>query len=140
MTLAVVDASVLLKLYLAETGSTEAEALENRHDLIAPDLVIAETMNALWKALRRKFVQAAEAKQVVEGISKSFFAIVPTEELAERAWEIVVALDHPAYDTFYLALAERERCMFVTADERLYRKTRGTKFATLVSPLLARER
>jgi predicted nucleic acid-binding protein len=136
MTLAVVDASVVLKLFLAEDGSSEAEALESSHDLIAPDLVIPETLNALWKALRRKFIEAAQARRIAASMRKPFLAVVPAEELVVRAWEIVVALDHPAYDALYIALAEREGCALVTADERLYRKTRSTKFAKLVTPLL----
>jgi len=139
MTFVVVDASVALKLFLAETGSAEAEALVNTHDVIAPDLVIPESLNALWKAVRRKFVQAGEAQQIAAAIASTFFAIVPTQELAPHAWEIVVLLDHPAYDTFYLALAEREGCRFITADDLLYHKTRSTKFAKLVVPLLPRD-
>jgi predicted nucleic acid-binding protein len=138
MTLVVADASVVLKLFLAETGSAEAEVLESNNDLIAPDLVIPEFLNALWKAVRRKFVESGEAQQIAAAIASSFFAIVPTQELAARAWEIVALLDHPAYDTFYLALAEREGCRFITADDGVYRKTRSTEFAKLVVPLLPR--
>jgi predicted nucleic acid-binding protein len=46
-------------------------------------------------------------------------------------------LNHPVYDCFYVALAQREKSMLVTADDRLYRKTRGTQFEPLVRPLVS---
>jgi len=32
---------------------------------------------------------------------------------------MAVKFGHPIYDCFYLALAERERCLLATADDRL---------------------
>ncbi|HWE05934.1 MAG TPA: type II toxin-antitoxin system VapC family toxin [Rhizomicrobium sp.] len=138
MTLAVVDASVALKLFIAEVGSAEAEEIQRTHDLIAPDLVLPELLNALWKARRLGLVGAEQARQIAAAIAQPFFAFVPSEELLDRAWAIAVALDHPAYDAFYIALAERERCVLFTADERLTRKTRRTSFTKLVKMLKTR--
>ena len=39
--------------------------------------------------------------------------------LADEALRIAVAINHPAYDCFYLALARREAAPLVTADKRL---------------------
>jgi predicted nucleic acid-binding protein len=42
-------------------------------------------------------------------------------------------LSHPVYDCVYLALAERERARFVTADQRLLRRAVSLRAgATLV--------
>jgi predicted nucleic acid-binding protein len=95
VTLAVTDASVALKLFLAEEGSEESEKLQRRHDLIAPDLVLPEILNALWKAHRRGLVGDEQAKLVAASIAQPFFALVPAEELLERSWDIAVALDVP---------------------------------------------
>lgn len=72
---------------------------------------------------------------VAEALPKHFFAIVPSQIIAMRAGQIAIELDHSIYDCLYLALAEQESCMLVTADERLCRKMRGTKFSHLVQPL-----
>jgi predicted nucleic acid-binding protein len=138
VTLAVVDASVALKLFVAEEGSDKAEALHRDFDLIAPDLVIPETLNALWKAHRRGLVGKEHALQIVPAIAKPYFALFAADELAESAWNIAVSLDHPAYDGFYVALAEMQHCTLFTADERLWRKTRRTRFASLVKQLQRR--
>jgi len=45
--------------------------------------------------------------------------LAPMRPLLRRATELSIALRHPAYDCFYLALAETRSCPVVTADERL---------------------
>ncbi|HEY5047864.1 MAG TPA: type II toxin-antitoxin system VapC family toxin [Rhizomicrobium sp.] len=72
---------------------------------------------------------------VADALPKRFTVIVPLRILAARAGEIAVELDHPVYDAFYIALAEQEHCVLVTADDRLFRKTRRTPFAKLVKTL-----
>jgi predicted nucleic acid-binding protein len=42
--------------------------------------------------------------------------------LLERAMRLAIALEHPAYDCMYLALAGAQGCDFVTADGVLSRK------------------
>ena len=44
-------------------------------------------------------------------------------------------LDHPVYDCFYLALAEREGVQLLTADARLIGRLAGTARAGLCRPL-----
>jgi len=45
--------------------------------------------------------------------------LVSMDDLSARAVEMAVKFGHPIYDCFYLALAERERCLLATADDRL---------------------
>ena len=47
----VVDASVALKWFKQEGGSDEARTLLLREPLIAPELILAEVLNAAWKAV-----------------------------------------------------------------------------------------
>jgi len=46
-----------------------------------------------------------------------------------------LALDHPVYDCFYLALAEREQSVVVTADRRLITRLAQTRYERLVRRL-----
>jgi len=52
----------------------------------------------------------------------AFDELVPLAGLSRRAAAIALALDHPVYDCFYLALAEARDAPMVTADRRLLRR------------------
>lgn len=122
MTLLVVDASVALKWVIPEDGSILALALRREHRFTAPDLLIAECANVLWKQVRREFLTHDQALMAADVLSRTDIDIKPMQPLLKAATRLAVSLNHPAYDCFYLALATAEDCPFVTADERLVRK------------------
>lgn len=118
----VVDASVVLKWVVQETGSAEAEALRWADQLLAPDLILAECGNAIWKKVRRGEFTRDEAGLAIRLLEQSDIELRPMRNLIVTAVDLSIALDHPAYDCVYLALAEAEQRPFVTADEALVRK------------------
>ena len=61
MTHLVIDASVAIKWVIAEHGTREALSLR-RHRLFAPDLLVAECANVLWKKTRRNELTEDEAR------------------------------------------------------------------------------
>jgi predicted nucleic acid-binding protein len=116
----VVDASVAVKWVMPESGSTAAAALrEDDSHLIAPAIVIAEIGNALWKKTSRGEIEKREAISAFHLAVSHFAELIPLDDLHQTAFELAIALRHPIYDCFYLALAERERCALVTADAKL---------------------
>ncbi|MBC7226388.1 MAG: type II toxin-antitoxin system VapC family toxin [Thermoflexales bacterium] len=93
----VVDTSVVIKWFVPEPLSQEARRVllgyqSGAYRLIAPDLLVAEFGNVLWK------------KHRFEGLTLEEVAITHTRTV---------------YDSLYLALSLREQCPYVTADERL---------------------
>jgi predicted nucleic acid-binding protein len=118
----VVDASVVIKWFIDESGTTEALSLR-RHRLLAPDLLVAECANVLWKKVRRNELSEDEAVLAARLLARSDIELEPMRALLEPATRLAIALDHPAYDCTYLALAAARGCDFVTADEALSRKT-----------------
>ena len=56
-----------------------------------------------------------------------FAALALDEELRGRALAIAVDLNHPIYDCFYLALAEREHAPLISADKRLLAAAKKAK-------------
>jgi predicted nucleic acid-binding protein len=50
----------------------------------------------------------------------------PSNPLLVRAMEVALATRRAVYDCVYLALAEREGCELVTADEQFVRGLRNT--------------
>jgi predicted nucleic acid-binding protein len=131
----VIDASIALKWFLNEPDSPAAAAVGARQDLIAPDLLLAEVANALWRSVRIGRLPSDAAHSAVSRLPRELARLAPGAGLIGRAFEIATALDHPVYDGFYLALAEREATLLVTADQRLQGRITGTAWERLVRDL-----
>jgi len=132
----VIDASVAIKWVVDEPG-TEQALLLRRHHLVAPDLLIAECANILWKKVRRKELSEAEAILAARLLQRTEVELEPMRGLLEPATKLAIALGHPAYDCTYLALAEARSCAMVTADDQLYRRTLAIGFEPKVVRLAA---
>ena len=122
MTRLVIDASIALKWVVQEDGTKQALFLRQRAKLIAPDLLVPECANILWKKVQRKELTRDEALLAARLLQGAEIELLPTRSLLEQAARIAIDLDHPAYDCLYLALAMENGCRFVTADERFIRK------------------
>ena len=132
----VVDASVALKWFVQEEDSERADAiLDDAESLIAPDLIFAEVLNAAWRLCRMKVLPTSAFDDVVEHLDQYVDAVYPLQTLARRAADIAATLDHPVYDCFYLALAERSEAVVVSADRRLLAKVGGTPWQAMVQHL-----
>lgn len=125
----VIDASVAIKWVVEEEGTAEALALRRQARLIAPDLLVAECANILWKKVRRSELSAEEAGLAARLLQTAEIEFRPARPLLEEATRLAIALDHPAYDCLYLALAESEDSLFITADSKLVRKLEQSKDA-----------
>ncbi len=116
----IVDASVAVKWVVPENLSEEADRLLGSEDpLMAPELLMIEAANALWKKARRRELSAGEAGRALDVLLASSIVVCAAQPLLARALAMAQRLEHPVYDCVYLALAERERATLVTADERL---------------------
>jgi predicted nucleic acid-binding protein len=118
----VVDASVAVKWLVAEVLSDEAaRLLDEGAALVAPDLIFAEVVNALWAMRRRGDISREDLADAVSVFRAAPVATpVPMRQLAPSAARLAVDLDHPAYDCFYLAPAIQEQYPVVTADRRFF--------------------
>ncbi|HEY2325680.1 MAG TPA: type II toxin-antitoxin system VapC family toxin [Thermoanaerobaculia bacterium] len=129
----VVDASVAAKWFVPEVHSDAAQRLlDPSMVLCAPDLIVPEVGNTIWKKVRRGEITSAEAREILGA-----FAAVPLElrsssALLVPAFEIAAALDRSVYDSLYLALAIAEGCVMVTADARFHSVLAATPFAAHV--------
>jgi predicted nucleic acid-binding protein len=129
----VVDTSVVLKWFVAEDDSEQAASVVGR-SLVAPDILLAELGNALWKKRNRGEIGAAQA-QAALARAPDLLGLLPSASLANDALAIALELEHPVYDCFYLALAERIGGVVLTADLRLLRRVVATGYAARAIPL-----
>ncbi|MBI2206654.1 MAG: type II toxin-antitoxin system VapC family toxin [Candidatus Rokubacteria bacterium] len=118
----VIDASIAVKWVIPEVLSERADLLRaGGDDLIAPDLLLVEVANALWKKTSRREISPAEADAAFGLLQHSGLDLRPTAPVLTPALQLARRLAHPVYDCVYLALAAQERATLVTADRRLLR-------------------
>ncbi|MBB3264364.1 putative nucleic acid-binding protein [Azospirillum sp. OGB3] len=128
----VVDASVAVLWGVEDPLAEVAEALLlSSRPLIAPDFILIEVANAVWKIARRGGIQGEQAEGIVERIPRALTELVSPTVVWSQALRIARQLDHPVYDCAYLALAESRGAPLVTLDKRLHARTRSTPWETL---------
>jgi len=127
----VIDASVAIKWVVEEEGTRAALALYQRAKLIAPELLVPECANILWKKAQRNELSREEALLAAGLLQHAEIELLPTRSLLEAAARIAIELDHPAYDCLYLALAVANECRFATVDEGFLRKLGEARLGSL---------
>lgn len=126
----VVDASVAIKWLLPEIlADHAARLLEGNWRLAAPDFLLVEFGNIVWKKVRLGEVTSSDAEAALQRLSAGPVNLTPTRPLVGTALRLACELDHPVYDCIYLAAAEALDAVVVTADRRLFERTRATPWA-----------
>lgn len=126
----VIDASIATKWLSAEPDSAKAARILERDDaFIAPDIVLAETANALWKKHRAGDIDQNGLDDAVAALLAADLVMIGTNELLKDATVLAARHQHPVYDCLYLALAQRRAAVLATADDRLARLSRSVRIA-----------
>ena len=115
----IVDASVAAKWFLDEPGSDAARSVLEEGPLGAPDLILPETVNALWAAARRGRLPPAGPAQAASLLASRLTRLEPSANLIAAAADLARRADHTVYDCLYLALGRLAASPVVTADRRL---------------------
>lgn len=121
-----VDAGLVLKLVLREADSWKAHRLwqiwlAEGYRPVAPNLFPIEITAVLRKHVYRETISAAYGREALNHALAFNVQVLTFPDLNQHAWQLAEKLNRPtAYDTHYLALAERLHCDFWTADRRLY--------------------
>ncbi len=124
---AVVDSCVAVKWIVREDHSDKAvELLQADLHLVAPDLVLMEIANALWKNVKRGLVSAEQAKVRLNDVPGFFNRLLTTPDLVAEAFALGNTADVPIYDCIYVVAARRIGTRLVTADAKLISKLAGT--------------
>ena len=118
-----VDASIVVKWYIPEKYSEEARLLlAHRIERHAPDILLAEFANTIWKKARRNEISDPRAYFDELPYLREVVVLHSGGDLIERAAQIAAKIDHPVYDCLYLACAEAMGSMLITADQKLGNK------------------
>lgn len=123
----VVNSCVAVKWVLREEHSDKAlELLQADLHLVAPDLVLMEIANALWKNVKRGLVSGEQAKVRLNDVPGFFNRLLTTPDLVAEAFALGDTADVPIYDCIYVVAARRIGARLVTADAKLVSKLAGT--------------
>ncbi|WP_374411546.1 type II toxin-antitoxin system VapC family toxin [Novosphingobium colocasiae] len=132
----IVDASVAVKWVLREADSPAAIDLLARSDLCAPDFILIEVANVLWKAWRAGALDEQSVTQALEQMPCLFATLRPAEKLVATALRIATELDHPVYDCLYVAAALADGDRLITADRRFVGKLEQSPYHSLATLLI----
>lgn len=119
MTRYVIDASVAVE-YLLKTplGLTLANLIESAA-LIAPELLDAEVLSSLRRAVLGRRLEVGRALEALDDMTDWPLERVPNRILARLAWRYLHNVS--AYDAFYIATARAHDATLLTTDGRLSR-------------------
>ena len=116
----VLDASAVVGII--EGSPQEAafqQAVLEAELVLAPELMLTEVSNVLWRLQRAGQLQPEGLQQCLSRAAALVDHIEPDRHLQVEALALACHLDHPVYDCLYLALARREAAVLLTADQKL---------------------
>ena len=124
----VIDSSVAFKWSVKE-----ADFLAGVRELLAPEFYPAELAHSITRAERQKRITPAEGAAMLADHLKmmpTLHSILP--DLLPIAYAISSKMRIGVYDCLYVALADREQCELITADDKLI-KTLQPSFPFIVA-------
>ena len=131
----IVDTNVLVK-YVAPEEYSEAAwriiSLYQREQLqlVAPDYIMVECANVLWKYVRRGTFSVPDAVSALRTLRGLGIPLVPQAELLEDALAFAGETGIVVYDALFAVLARRENAKLITADVPLANRLAGTGIGT----------
>jgi predicted nucleic acid-binding protein len=123
----VLDASVAAKWLVPEPDTEKARRVlvdwkEGRIELVAPSVLLVEVASVLWKKVKKNELHSGDAAGLFREFRHLGLPLVAIEGLIFHALDFSFFYKHPVYDCIYVALAVRERCSLLTADEELFQR------------------
>lgn len=116
-----VDASVAIKWFLPEIHYQSAVLLlKSKYEIIAPDLILAEFGNILWKKTNLKEITPQQAEDILKDFIRFPIQTVSSKFLLSSAYKLAYETSTTVYDCLYLVLAQSRECSLVTADKKFY--------------------
>ncbi len=116
----VLDASAAVRLILADPAAADpAERIGGAALVQAPELMLSELANTLWKLQRADRLNDLEPQELLAEARELVDRLEPDRHLQAEALALASHLNHPVYDCLYLALARREAASLISSDQRL---------------------
>lgn len=122
----VLDANCAIEVALNKKEGERLKALLDESDqVLAPDLLVPEFVNTLWKYHQFDQFSLELCDEALTRMLEMVDTFVPSREIYRDAFALSRAQKtRAAYDMFYLALALRENAVLLTLDGTLKKEAR----------------
>ena len=134
----VLDTSVDYKWYIEEEGTPKALLLRDDFvkrgaETVIPDFLFLELSNALRYNPEMK---REDVEEIIDNLFElGLETVVTTSTFTKKALKIAYDYQTTVYDVLYLALAQNLEFEFITADKKLYEKTKTLYFVKYLGNL-----
>lgn len=116
----VLDASAVVRIIEGSSLAAQLQEAVLAADLVlAPELMLTEVANALWRLQRAGQLELDGLQRRLSKAADLVDHIEPDRTLQAEALALATHLDHPVYDCLYLVLARREVATLLSADQKL---------------------
>jgi predicted nucleic acid-binding protein len=116
----VLDASAALEVVLKRSRAGDfIRAIQDADTVMAPELLVPEVVNAIWKYHQFDRLDLNTCNQALELAIELADDLVSCKDLWREAFLLARKNRRPAYDMFYIALARREDAAILTMDKAL---------------------
>lgn len=127
----IVDASVALKWVLPDeayqnfSDKLKHDFLNGEVQLFAPSFITLETANALWIAVKQRRIQQADAQDALQFLQNTQLRLYELNWLdVSQCLAIAHKIDIAIYDAAYLFLGDKMGAQLITADNKLFEKSK----------------
>ncbi len=96
-----------------------AEVLRESERVLAPTLYTYEVSNVLWKYHTHDHIPVQVLLRKLRHACELVDHYVDAGDLLEKALKLACELEHPVYDTMYLAACQKHEELLVSLDSRL---------------------
>lgn len=134
----VFDASVVAKWFFEEEETDLALTLLEEHKLgkiniNVPVLLLFEFGNTLIKKFREDIdTQEEFNRDLADLLASELNFVAPTQDLLKLTCTLARKYEITFYDATYVALAQKLKCDFITADKKLVKAAKRLKFVKLL--------
>jgi predicted nucleic acid-binding protein len=116
----VLDASAAVRLILGDPAAAQvAEQIREAAVVLAPELMLTEVANTLWKLQRAGHLADLDPQQLLAEARDLVDRVEADRHLQAEALALACHHDHPVVDCLYLTLARREAATLISLDRRL---------------------
>src|SRR5688572_30533481 len=106
----VIDSSVAIKWFFEEPDWERARQIladgqAGNLELIAPDFILTELANVIWKKHRIEGLDATDAQRIYKQARAISCTLLPAVDLLDDAFELAMVHGRTVYDMLYVALS-----------------------------------